>query len=533
MAIDIAIQNFRGIRKQKPVVDLEGQNIISAAVCDNVELKYTERGANVGIYSVTGNIAAATCPNKIIGQWISVQNRVTYHFVYAVSETEGIIYLYDSVNETWTVMKDGLTVTTAANGITIANGYYDWFVFTNGVDDYVGINMQQTEESRVQNLDAEDAEGRTIRGLCLEAYDGRLVTACENRVHWSATSNIFDWKSSDPDLITAPAYQEFDRNVTALIYFNNRLIVFTEDYSCYFEGNPGDASNFSKGGATGSGCAAFRATVKFDNKLFYFDYKSKNVFAYYLIDVGQTRPTDGLANDVMSYFDGLDTTRFDEIEAVSYVSGERSEIWFKLPYLSGDKILIYDYLKQEWICRLAQDDIKAFMTYGDNLYSASGNNSLLEYRTDKFAGVFKVSEYKTNLINLGSDSNLKVPKMPLIITLDSDKTNDFYMELIYDEDPTRKQLKRIVKNPDGYLVWAKSADDEDGGVWALSKDDENGLMWYDEEMGAVMYDLSGLYPFKRLQIRIYTQEDGQQFGIKRLEFKRVRTVKKTLGGDYH
>ena len=528
--MDLAIQNFRGIRKVNPVVDTQAAAQISAAVCKNVELRYTEKANNVGIFSANGNKVITTCPHRVIGQWESTQNRVRYHFVYAADDEQGYIYCYNPLDDTFAVMKSGLAVTSAANGLTMAVGLYDWFVFTNGVDPYVAISMQQSVESeRIKDIDAKDAEGRTIRGLCLETYDGRLVTNCRNRVHWSKTSDIFTWNTSDPNVTTEPAYQELDRDVTALAYYNNSLIVFTDNYSVAFSGNPGDAANFSKSGAAGGGCASFKSVLKVDNKLLYFDYKAKNVFAYYLIDSGQTRPTNGVADNVIEFFSGLDTGRLDEIETANLINGDRSEIWFKLPYLNKNKILIFDLLKSEWVEREAQDDIRALCVVDGSLYSASGQSLLQEYLTAKFADNFVGAEYCANIINVGSDSNLKISKLPLIITLDTGVENDFFIEIKYDDNPDRVQKKRIIKTLKGYLVWAKNAEDPAGGAWATNQADGSGAMWFDKERNSVMFNLAGLRPFRQMQIRFYTDEAGQVFGIKRLEMKRVKTKTKTLG----
>jgi hypothetical protein len=307
------------------------------------------------------------------------------------------------------------------------------------------------------------------------------------------------------------------------------LIAFTQDYSTYFKGNPGDAVNFERGGASGGGCASFKSVIKFDNKLFYYDHKAKNVFAYYLLDSGQTRPTTGLADNVIEYFAGLYQDKLKEIEVVSFVSGDRSEIWFKLPYLDENKILIYDYLKQEWIARKEQDDIRAIAVVNGGLYSASGSKVLKEYITSDFDGAFIPAEYKMNVINVGSDSNLKVPKMPLIMTLDFDYENDFYIEFIYDDKPERSKTKRIIKLSKNYLTWADSQTSENGGFWAFNEDDANGGIWVSSDKNNIMFNLAGLLNFKQLQIRLFTQEQGQEFGIKRFELKRVKTKSKTIG----
>ena len=527
---DVHIQSFKGIRKVNPVVDVVASGVVSAVNCRNVELRYTQNGDNVGIFTTKGNKAVKDIGKTIIGQFESIQSGVAYWFIYAVDEDQGYIYQYDTLNDELILIKDGLAVNNACNGITIAQGYSDWFVFTNGIDDYLAICLtQELEEDRVKFLDAVDAEGREIRGLGLEAYDGRLVTFCENRVHWSAQTNIFDWKSSNPELTTIPAYQEFDRNITAIIYYNDMLIAFTDDYSTYFKGNPGDATNFQRGGASGGGCASFKSVIKFDNKLFYYDNKAKNVFAYYLLDSGQTRPTNGLADNVIDFFVGIYPDKLKEIEVVNFISGDKSEIWFKLPYLDENKILIFDYLKQEWIERQAQEDIKAITVVNGALYSASGSKVLKEYMTSDFDGSYIPAEYKMNVINLNSDSNLKVPKMPLIMTLDFDYENDFYIEFIYDDKPERSKTKRVIKLSKSYLMWADSQTSENGGFWAIDENDEQGGIWVSTDKNNVMFNLAGLLNFKQLQIKVFTKEQGQEFGIKRLELKRVKTKTKTIG----
>lgn len=527
---ELFIENFRGLRGINPVVDVVGSGTISAVTCRNVELKNVENSTNVAIFTTKGNKMVKDIGKTVIGQFESVQNGVAYWFVYAVDDVKGYLYQLDFDKDTLTQLDVDLSKSNVCNAVTIAQGYDDWFVFTNGVDDYVAVCMaQEVPADRIKFLNAVDAEGREIRGLGLEIQDGRLVTYCKNRVHWSGQANIFDWLSSDPNVVTGPAYQEFDRDVTAIVHYNDMLVTFTNDYSVNFTGNPGNAASFSRSGATGGGCPSFRSVIKFDNKLFYYDNKAKNVFAYYLLDSGQTRPTDGLANNVIKYFEKLDQTRLDEIEIISYIYGNKSEIWLKLPGQDRNVILIYDYLNGEWIERYAQEDIRALTLIKGSLYSASSSKILKEYVTSTFDGAYFPAEYKMNVINLNSDSNIKVPKMPLIMTLDFDYENDFYMEFIYDDIPEKSRKKHVVKLVKGYLIWSRSEDDENGGKWALDNEDALGGIWVSSDKNTVMFNLDGVMHFKQLQIRIYTEEAPQEFAIKRLEFKRVRLKTKSLG----
>ena len=57
--MDLAIQNFRVIRKVNPVVDVVSGVVLSAVTCRNTGLCYTEKGNNVGIFTAAGLSSAA------------------------------------------------------------------------------------------------------------------------------------------------------------------------------------------------------------------------------------------------------------------------------------------------------------------------------------------------------------------------------------------------------------------------------------------------------------------------------------------
>ena len=103
------------------------------------------------------------------------------------------------------------------------------------------------------------------------------------------------------------------------------------------------------------------------------------------------------------------------------------------------------------------------------------------------------------------------------------------MEFIYDDIPEKSKVRHIVKLLKGYLIWSKDNADENGGSWALNQEDELGGIWLSGDRNSVMFNLDAIRHFKRLQIKIYTKDPLQEFGIKRIEFKRVRLKTKTLG----
>jgi hypothetical protein len=63
----------------------------------------------------------------------------------------------------------------------------------------------------------------------------------------------------------------------------------------------------------------------------------------------------------------------------------------------------------------------------------------------------------------------------------------------------------------------------------LDDDDTQGGIWVSSDKNTIMFNLDAVKPFKQIQMRIYTEESGQEFAIKRLEFKRVGLKNKSLG----
>lgn len=87
---NLFIQNFRGVRRVNPVVDVQAEGIISAVSCVNTELKYTENGANVGIFTAQGNKAVADLGKNVIRQFESVQGGVSYWLFMPKTANRGI-----------------------------------------------------------------------------------------------------------------------------------------------------------------------------------------------------------------------------------------------------------------------------------------------------------------------------------------------------------------------------------------------------------------------------------------------------------
>lgn len=526
--------HFKGVRRKNPISEpLNG--VMSAVNMSNTELKYSGNSDAVGIYSMEGNSLFASLTNEnetIYGMFESVQQvnneSVRYWFVYTSDGTKGRIYQFDKSLLTFTLIYDQLSHSKFSNGITIAQGLYDYFFFTNGVDAPITIQMSAELVDRIQVVNAVDYEGRNIRGLGLESYDGRVIMTSDNRVHWSRQGDIYDWATVD-SLSTDSAYQEFDRQVTAVVYYNNSLIAFTDDYSVALVGNPAVATSFTRSGASGNGCASYRSILKFDNKLYYYDGKSKNIFAYYLYDTGQMRPSDGVANNIFDFFSTIDITRIKEMQFFPVLQGEKNEIWLKIPNKDGEStILILNYTIGEWVVRKEQT-INQVMIYDDEIFSCYDNKILKEYVGNLYEDEFIPSEYEFSIINLGSDATLKACKGRIFLTLESingdgtDIDNDFFIEFIRDGNELRRKVKRISKKmPENTLIWVQDEADLSGGHWVEDESDTSGGVWLQISKYDQLFKISPIAPFKQLKIRIFTSEAGQRFAIKRIEFAKIK-----------
>lgn len=524
--IDMTFSHFLGLRQMTPppvVNPATGQ--ISAYDLKNVELKNSTTIPSVGICSMSGRKKIAELEGKtLIDQFESTQLGVSYWIVYAVDETKGYLYHFKPTTNTFELIYEGLTPVHQANGITLTQGFDDVFVFTNGVDDYLSVNMTATTKCKF--LNATDAEGRDIRGLCLKVQDGRLITNSGSRVHWSRTSDIYDWSSQETGVVTNPVYQEFDRDITAIETYGDALVVFTASYSVQFSGNPGDTTSFRRTDATGGGCAGYKAIVKFANKLFYYDAVAKDVFTYYLYDSGQTRPSDGFGSAMMKYWNIVDPTRLNELTITPVTGTDRSELWFSVPLMEKDIVLVYDSITSEWVVRDMGPAI-AWRVIDDVLYCANGSALYRENIGDTADGEFYQSMYACHTINLGSDSNTKIPKMPLILTLDDQYSNNFTIEIVLDEDPMKTKTIRVERKSDKFLIWANE-DGTVGGEWA-EDDGTGGYYWHYDDAFNKVQNVYKLVPFKQMRLKFYTEQSGDSFGILKMEMKRVKVKTKTIG----
>ena len=125
-----------------------------------------------------------------------------------------------------------------------------------------------------------------------------------------------------------------------------------------------------------------------------------------------------------------------------------------------------------------------------------------------FHGLFVKSFYKTSPLNFGIDNMLKILFIPPKIGLDLSFANNFYVEYIKNYDSLKKPKRRniIAKSMKNALYWDKGFYDK---------------FFYAPENANSYYKLPSEI-FRTLELHFYTQNDGQDFCIRNLEFTHIK-----------
>ena len=244
-------------------------------------------------------------------------------------------------------------------------------------------------------------------------------------------------------------------------------------------------------------------------RLTYITYKAlfKPVRNILIVGAGQ----DGklIAEEIQAELLNVDSSRLNEVYALSVVMSDRNEIWWILPTTDPDysTILIFDYLKKEWVKRKSQK-INCATVFESKLYSGAQNGKILnEYNSNTFDGEYIPHYYNMSPLNLGANNTLKVLHLPPRVSYDLPYINTFFVKYIKNFDtfktPKIKLIKAKFKN---FLIWGQ-------GIWGVN-------YWASKATNAI-----GKFPtatFKILEIQIYTANAQQNFSIKNIEFSKIK-----------
>ena len=500
--------NFSGINRSSSFFS---SKTITASDIQNVELFATEVNSGVGIRTAKGNVSVCNLipsGETVVNIFESVQKGVTYFFVHTESSEEGKIYLFSPSIGNLVSKVTGLSVTSKSCATDVMQGWSDLWVFSNG-EEMLSIELgnynEEGELDEVVMMDVRDRDEREVKGLGLVVYAGRLWVFNDQILWYSVQEDIYDFSTSDAEISTSAGYIEFVKNITAIYPYLGTLAVFHANSSCLISRE--DDYAFSKTMEFPGGCASYNALVFHGTELYFYDNTKKGVFSFRQVVNGDRTLGENIALDIQEELFNIPVGKVDMIRTLSVVTSDRNEVWFLLP--GNDEnyttILIYDYLREAWVKRKSQK-INCFATIGGVLYSAGGK-IYEEYSSNTFDGEFIESFYKCTPLNLGIENSVKILSYPPKVTLDMYYNNSFYVEYIKNYDSMTSKVRYIkAKSLKNSLYF-------DIGHW-----DTN--YFPDKDINSVK-KLPASY-FKTLQMTFFTQDEGDDFCIKNIEFGKIK-----------
>lgn len=513
MTENIICNNFAGIR-HKSATFMYGNSVITAKDLQNVELYFTGINNGVGIRTVKGNVSI--CDNVpeneiVINIFETLQKGIKYFLVHTVSENEGKLYLFDYASSSLIEKITGLTPTETSNGIDIAQGWSDLFVFSNGVDWIylleIGAVDDDGQPNEVSKLEVYDREKREVKGLGLANWKGRLWVASENVLHYSVAGNIKDFSTSDAEILTSSGYIEFTKNITAITEYLSSLAVFFKDSSILIE----DDYPFKASKENPAGCSGYKAlTFHSNTELYFYDDTKQSIFSFQQVIIGDRLLGETITDEIQDELLNIDRNKLNQIQLLSLTLADRKELWFFIPTtdLKYSTIFIYDTLRKEWLKRKCQK-INCIRLIDNKLYSA-GKKIYAEYSGNDFDGEFIQNYYTCTNFNLGSNTSLKVLYLQPRICVDMPYSNNFYIKYVKNFNVFKKpKIKYIKSKWKNYLIWGQGNYGEN--YWASKKTNN-------------ITKLPNISAFKTVEIQFYTTNIHENFAIKNIEMNEVDLI---------
>lgn len=511
----LVFDQFKGIREQ---TGLNYGNSISATSCKNVEFFKSEIGSATGIRTVEGDKVFVSLPDdyKAIKAFNSIQDGKAYMFIYGENETQGKLFYVnylDNLEELDTSEIITFKATGECNGLTMSYGEYDVFIFTNG-EQAISVCFAQDTTDKIKVINAVDNKERTLKWLSMTEWNGFLVVASQYGVHSSHKNDLYTWNDV-VDGVEDSWYIEFGKKITAVVAFSTGLFMFTDSDCSYINTTPNDTSNAMLQNVAMNGCFSFESITVHDTYLFFYDDKQKGVFYIQITDTGQTRPVGSVTKEIQSYFSG----DIDTCKMYSCIYATYNEIWL----LINDKVLIFDYINQEFTERVMHE-INSVCMYKNQIFVTHENKVYGEKISETFAGEYYPAEYKTSIINMGSNSNLKKQKTPILLVLNSNATNNFYVEITADfKTKNPKHINLKIANGGVFAPEEEGAEITDNMKWDLAYfASEN----YEKKR---VVEISTPQTWYTLNVRFFTKEKGDGFNIVAMELKRLKEKTKTKG----
>lgn len=498
--------NFSGINR---TTSIYSSSVITASDLQNVELYPTGVNSGVGIRTSKGNTAVCEsipADENVINIFESVQKGESYFFIHTENEDEGKIYLFNLNAQSLTEKVSNLTVTGKSSACDVSQGWADLWLFSNG-EEILSIELNkyvngQLDEVTMMNLT--DTDGRTVKGLGMVVFAGRLWIFSNQILWYSVQEDIYDFSTSDSTLKTSAGYIEFVKNITAIYPYLGTLAVFHKDSSCLITESEGV---FSKTMDSPGGCAGDNTLVFHGTELYFYDDTKKGVYSFRQVINGDKTLGENIALDIQEELCDIPLADTERIKTLSVVTSDRNEVWFLAPNtdLNYSTILIYDYIRKSWVKRKSQK-INCLGVINGKLYSA-GKKVYEEYTSNTFDGEFIASYYKCTPFNLGRENTIKVVNYPPKAALDMYYNNSFYVEYIKNYDTSTSKINHIKGKTYSNVLYF------DKGYW-------DNTYFPSKDVNSVR-NLPVTF-FRTLQITFFTKYSGDDFCIKNIEFEKIK-----------
>lgn len=450
---------------------------------------------------------------KVIGIFESVQAGKAYMFVYTESQIQGKLYVMDFATRSLDVIVDNLSVTGNACATDFTQGWLDMFVFSNGEeikyiysDNESNLYLQVEDE---QNICLSDQDGRTVKGLGLVVFDSRLWVFNEKVLWYSQQGECRNFTYNDSSVITSAGYIEFVKDITAIYPYLGTLAVFHKDSSVLVTLD--STTGFKQSDESPGGCAGYNALVFHGTDLFFYDDTKKGVFSFQQVINGDKTLGNNIAFDIQTELMQIENQHCSKIKALSVVTSDRNEVWFLVPISDDDNysiILIYDYIRGEWIKRKCQA-VNTIGIFDGSLYSA-GKQIYQEYNGEDFDGEFIQSFYKCTVFNYDSDNTLKITKFPPRATVEANVKCHFFVKYVKNYNSFKKpKVKEIKTKTNTQILYYDKGYHYDSGY-----------IYPPKSLNAVVKLPSAT--FKAIEIMFYTEDSAQSFALKALEFSKLK-----------
>ena len=161
----------------------------------------------------------------------------------------------------------------------------------------------------------------------------------------------------------------------------------------------------------------------------------------------------------------------------------------------------------------------------DNVvYTASASGVVYAENTaDDFSGAYFPSEYQTTFINAGSNSNIKKQKTPLLLTLNSNFVNEFYVQLIVNNKVKAPKKVKVAKIQTGIYAPENGEGVDERMTYGKAKYSPENI--YEK----TVVEISTPQTWYTMGIKIFTTQLGHGFFINSMELKNMKGKTKTKG----